>query len=72
MNIETKIRDYIKSHDYDLEGIDEYLNGHILAASTPMHSCIINIRGYGKYYIYTIKPWSRCPDGKIEIEKMLR
>ena len=69
------IKAYLKKNNYNGEGLVEYLASiskkvHWCARNTNGTSGIIRI-GRQKYYFYCIKPWSRCPAGKIIVEEVI-
>ena len=70
------IKAYLKNNNYNGQGLVNYLNSILkqkaywCAGTTNGTSGIIRI-GRQKYYFYCIKPWSRCPAGKIIVEEVI-
>ena len=71
------IKNYLKENNYNGQGLIDYLNNiskqkaYWCAGTTNGKSGIIQI-GHVKYYFYCVKPWARCPDGKMIVERVRR
>ena len=76
----NKIKHYIKRNNYSADGLADHLThtgdnrrykARLLAASTNNTSGIIQYRGV-RYYYHCIAPWAYCPDGRIDVEIIVR